>query len=245
MIPDNSPVTERSAKVCAHRGASGTHPENTAAAYDEAVRVGADMIEFDVRRSRDGQFVVMHDPAVDRTTNGSGMISDLSSDDIRRLDAGSGQQVPILGEAFAYSEHAILNVHAYPQTDVDADSMSDALVELFATRQAYDRGFVTSKDVRMLRRIRALDQRIRLCCLLARRDPDYIQRVLDEIRCDVLQPSNKIVTPQLVADAHDHGLKINPFYADEEGEMRRLIECGVDGILTNFPALLVQVLEAD
>ena len=185
----------------------------------------------------------MHDPAVDRTTNGSGMITDLSIDDIRGLDAGSGQQVPTLREAFVYSEHAVLNVHAYPETDEDVDAMADALVELFATRQAHDRGFVTSLDVRLLRRVRALDQRIRICCLLAQREPEYVQLVLDKIKCDVLQPSNTIVTPQLVAEAHDHGLKINPFFANEEDEMRRLIACGVDGILTDFPARLIQVLE--
>lgn len=234
----------RRIKVCAHRGSSGTHPENTAAAYDEAVRVGADMIEFDVRRCRDGGFIVMHDPAVDRTTNGSGMIADLSSDEIRRLDAGNGEQVPKLGQAFAYAERMILNVHAYPETDEDVESMADVLVELFSTPPAYDRGFVTSQNVSILRRIRALDPRIRLCCLLAQRDSKYVQLVLQRIDCDVLQPSNTIVTPQFVAEAHDRGLKVNPFFANEEGEMRRVIACGVDGLLTDFPARLIQVLEA-
>ena len=67
----------------------------------------------------------------------------------------------------------------------------------------------------------------------------YIPRTSGRIRCDVFQPRNTIVTPELVAEAHALGAKVNPFYADDEPEMRRLIDCGVDGILTNFPHRLI------
>ena len=71
--------------VCAHRGASGTHPENTLSAFAEAVRLGCDMIEFDVRMTKDGECVILHDATVDRTTRGTGNIWDLTLEDVKAL----------------------------------------------------------------------------------------------------------------------------------------------------------------
>ena len=78
----------RHVKVCAHRGASDTHPENTIEAFREAIRLGAQMIEFDVALSRDGKLVLMHDSTVDRTTNGKGPVSQLTLEELKKLDAG-------------------------------------------------------------------------------------------------------------------------------------------------------------
>ena len=75
--------------ICAHRGANNTHPENTIAAFKEAIRLGVHMIEFDVQMSKDGELVVIHDKSVDRTTNGQGKVSDLSLIELKHLDAGS------------------------------------------------------------------------------------------------------------------------------------------------------------
>lgn len=91
--------------ICAYRGASNTHPENTCAAFREAIRLGAHMIEMDVCFTKDRHLVLMHDVTVDRTTNGRGAVSDLTLEDIKRLDAGSwksgqfeGEKVPTLKE---------------------------------------------------------------------------------------------------------------------------------------------------
>jgi glycerophosphoryl diester phosphodiesterase len=105
--------------VCAHRGAMATHPENTLAAFQEAVRLGAHMIEFDINLTKDERIVLMHDPTVDRTTDGSGRVTDLTFEEIRRLDAGawkgtrfSGERVPTLEETLSMMPVNIwLNVH--------------------------------------------------------------------------------------------------------------------------------------
>ena len=105
--------------VCAHRGETQVHPENTLAAFRKAIAMGAHQIEFDVQLTRDGHPVVMHDATVDRTTDGSGQISDLTLAQIRELDAGSwkaprfrGERVPTLEEALAVMPRNIwLNVH--------------------------------------------------------------------------------------------------------------------------------------
>jgi glycerophosphoryl diester phosphodiesterase len=229
-----------SVKVCAHRGASGTHPENTAAAYDEAVRLGCEMMEFDVRRTVDGQFIIMHDPTVDRTTDGTGAVADLTFDAIRALDAGEGQRVPALDEALAYADRLMLNIHAYPVTDADIEPMAAAILDGLRNVD-HRRWFVACLVADMLTAVTKLDGEARLCPLLAQRDVDYINRARAIAGCCVLQPMNAIVTPRFVAEAHEHGLKVNPFYADDEAEMRRLIACDVDGILTNQPARLMAV----
>ena len=105
--------------ICAHRGASQTHPENTIAAFNEAVRLGAHMIEFDVRMTRDSKLVVIHDESVDRTTNGSGFVRELTLEEIKLLDVGSwksnnfeGERIPTLSEVLNIIPQNIwLNIH--------------------------------------------------------------------------------------------------------------------------------------
>jgi len=82
-----------------HRGAAGHAPENTLLSIQKAIEIGVDIVEVDVRRTRDGELVLLHDQRVNRTTNGRGHIGDLSFEEARRLDAGSGQAIPSLREA--------------------------------------------------------------------------------------------------------------------------------------------------
>jgi glycerophosphoryl diester phosphodiesterase len=94
--------------VCAHRGRSGVAPENTLAAFEAAVDLGADFLELDVRRSADGEIVCIHDATVDRTTDGTGAVADLTLAELRALDAGSwkdaryaGERIPLLSAVLA------------------------------------------------------------------------------------------------------------------------------------------------
>src|SRR5688500_14404877 len=81
-----------------HRGAAGTESENTLRSFRRAIELGVDMIEFDVQATRDDHLVVLHDKRVDRTTSGRGLISELTIDEVRALDAGHGERVPLLSE---------------------------------------------------------------------------------------------------------------------------------------------------
>ncbi len=105
--------------ICAHRGAMDTHPENTIAAFKEAIRLQVQMIELDVRLTKDKQLVILHDETVDRTTNGKGKIEDLTLEQVKQLDAGSwkspefkGEKIPTFEETLAVMPDNIwLNVH--------------------------------------------------------------------------------------------------------------------------------------
>jgi glycerophosphoryl diester phosphodiesterase len=116
--------------ICAHRGASLTHPENTLPAFREAIRLGAQMIEFDVAMTRDNEIVLMHDKTVDRTTNGSGPVSEYTLAEIQQLDAGGfkgpefkGTQVPTLGQTLQMMPDNIwLNVHLKGSTQLAVET---------------------------------------------------------------------------------------------------------------------------
>ena len=235
-------MSKKRITVCAHRGASGTHPENSLGAFDEAIRLGADGIEFDVRYTSDGHFVVIHDATVDRTTHGRGAVSELSLAAIRGLSAGGREAVPLLDEAMGYADRAVLNVHV----KLENDEQADALVNVFRNDHREElvngRAYIASKDQRLLRKLKEVVPGVRLCNLLGQGRPDYIDAVINSVPCEVLQPRNEIVTADLVDRAHSLGQQVIPFYADDESEMRRLIDCGVDGILTNFPGRLVNLL---
>ena len=245
MIILEEKIMDRSNKfpmICAHRGASGTHPENTASAFDEALSVGAQMIEFDVRRTRDGNFVIVHDSTVDRTTDGQGAISELTFDYIRSLNAGHGEPVLTLSKAMSYAQKAMLNIHAYPENDEDALAIANALVTYFVDGDIYDCAFVTAANLNLLKHVHKADPKIRLCNLIGQGAEDYVTTAISSHPCQVLQPRNTIVTRQLVDEAHAQGLKVNSFFADDQEEMSRLVACGVDGILTNYPARLLACL---
>ena len=230
-------------KCCAHRGASSTHPENTVAAFEEAVRLGADMIEFDVGMTADRVPMLLHDGTVDRTTDGSGPLASLTFDEARRLDAGSykgaafaGERIPTLAEALdAIPSGIVLNVHVKPAAGV-VDATVDVLRDMGRLGDA-----VIAGDADQMRRVHEIDPAIRRCNLERQGHGEYLALCV-ELGVPWLQYGYAQVTEESVQAAHDRGIVVNCFYANDEAEMRRQIECGVDYILTDHPALLLRVL---
>ena len=226
--------------VTAHRGASTHYPENTRAAFEAAIDLSVECIEFDVRCTKDRGLVIIHDDRVDRISDGSGVIGDMTTAQVRSLDAGSWFGPQFGGERFLTLEQTLdlmpasmrLNVHL-KATDADRTHLVEAVIERLSDRRLHDRAFITGAEAILLEARRVAPQ-IAICSNLP------VARC-DEIDCRILQPSNQITTPELVAEAHKSGIEVHPFYADDPDEMRRLIECGVDGILTNDSRLLQQV----
>lgn len=233
----------RRVSVVAHRGASGCCPENTGAALREAVRLQVEAIEFDVRLTGDGRGVLLHDPTVDRTSNGTGAAATLSLAELRSLDAGSwfdsrfaGERLLSLEEGFDLVPDSIrLNIHVKAGS-ADRDRVVPLVVRELSRRGRLGTAFVAS-DQESLAMARRVEPGVEICNLSTEPADSYVRRS-EGIGCRILQPGNGMTTPALVAEAHRRGMEVNPFYADEEAEMLRLIECGVDGILTNEPERL-------
>ena len=239
----------RHTTVCAHRGRSGLYPENTMSAFRAAWELNVDMIELDVAMTADGMLAVLHDRSVDRTTSGTGNIDELPGDYVRRLDAGRkkgegfvGERIPALGEVLAETPpRCRLNIHVKPFAP-SVPELVQAVVREIVDRELLKTAYVTS-DADIVRMAQEADNRIVTCNLSGQGGDsiDYI-KLSRELACTILQPGNAIVTKEFCQAAHDAGLEVNPFYADEAGEMARLIGCGVDGILTNYPARLLKFL---
>jgi glycerophosphoryl diester phosphodiesterase len=223
--------------VCAHRGASRTHPENTLPALHEAVRLGARMIEFDVRRTRDGALVLMHDATVDRTTDGAGVIADLSLAEVRRLDAGAwkgpeftGTRVPTLREALrAMPVDVWLNVHLKGDPELGA-ACAVAIRAENRTSQAF-----LACDAAAARAARAAVPEI-LLCNMEREDGGerYVASTLAEarrfrfIQLVRLGGRDDEVLRGWCEALRGGGVMVNAFGGgDDPRELARWLDCGV------------------
>jgi glycerophosphoryl diester phosphodiesterase len=232
--------------VVAHRGASATHPENTAAAFHEAIRLGVECIELDIHRSADGGLILIHDGTVDRTSDGSGKVAELTTAEILALDAGSwfdpawaNEHFLLLQEALELIPAAIrLNVHVKAY-DHDRQLLAPEVVDVLQAQGRLDNAFMAADEATLIC-ARQRQRSLEICNLSVQPAQDYVQRS-SRINCRILQPSHAMTTVQMVSDAHALGMEVNPFFADDEQEMRRLGDCGVDGILTNQPARLQDV----
>jgi glycerophosphoryl diester phosphodiesterase len=233
----------RSVAITAHRGASGEHPENTRSAFQAAIDLGVDRIEFDVRLTRDRQLVVIHDDSVDRISNGTGVIAEMDLAQILQLDAGAHIHARFSGERFLTLTQTLdlmpgsmhLNVHV-KATHTDREVLVPLVVAELVRRQLLATAFVTGAEANLLTARRVAPQ-IEICSNLP------VSRCV-AIGCRILQPANGITTSALVAEAHAAGIEVHPFYADDAAEMQRLMDCGVDGILTNYPRRLQALLGA-
>ena len=236
-----------SVAVFAHRGASGTHPENTAAAFAEALRLGGDAVEFDVRLTADRKMVVIHDAMVDRTSDGHGEVRHMTLAEMADLDAGAWFEARFTGERFMTLEAVLdllegdfrLNIHAKVD-DRDRDILVPMVARELVRRDLFDQAFIAA-DQLALALVRRVDARLAICNLSVEPQCNYIRRSR-ALECRILQPRNAATDAALVAQAHACDMEVNPFYADDEEEMERLIDCGVDGVLTNEPAKLQAVV---
>ena len=235
--------------VCAHRGRSGLYPENTMAAFRAAWELDVDMIELDVASTADGALVLLHDRSVDRTTSGTGNVDELPAAYVERLDAGrkkdprfTGERVPLLGDVLEEAPpRCRLNIHVKPHAP-SLERLVEAVVCAVADANLLGRAYVTG-EADIVRLAQAADNRIVTCNLSGQGGDgtEYID-LSRRLGCTILQPNNGLVTAEFCRAARDAGLEVNPFYADDPGEMARLIGCGVDGILTNYPAVLLKLL---
>lgn len=236
--------------IFGHRGASAHAPENTIAAFELALVQQADAIELDVKLSADGHVVVIHDSTVDRTTNGTGRVKDLSLSDLRALDAGSffsekfrGEKIPTLNEVFeTVGKRTFINVEL-----TNYDTRRDQLVEM----------------VCMLVKKHQLQKRIMFSSFLASnlsKARSYLPDVPGGLlalngllgswarsfgfvfgKYQALHPYLKDMTQQEALRVHRLNRRVHVWTVNDEQDMRRLFGWGVDGIFTDDPQLAVRV----
>jgi len=255
MLPTPPPTVQTSSVlVVAHRGGAALAPENTLAAFENALKIGVDQVECDVHLSRDGELIVMHDPDVSRTTNGAGQIGELTLAEIKTLNAaakfGGGawaaQPPPTLGELLD-----LVKGKAGIQIEIKTAAgnarypgIEKKVADLLDARGMTDKAIVISFDFPTLKDIKAIDPRIKTGALVnsqwmtARmaKSPDQI---LDEIvqatGADYYMPTAGSVSEALVKATHAKGVKMGVWTVDAASDMRRLAGWGVDAITSNKP----------
>ncbi|MFZ3215456.1 MAG: glycerophosphodiester phosphodiesterase family protein [Candidatus Acidiferrales bacterium] len=234
--------------VIAHRGASGHAPENTLAAFERAVQLGAGFIETDLHLTRDARFVAIHDATLERTTNGRGNVHDFTLAELRKLDAGMwfdrefmGLRTPTLEEVLEFaSKHDVI---FYLEVKYDAAwGMHHSLVAALHRSESTARTIVISFDESTLSALRQADSSVMMGLLVEEPRADYAKAAI-ELGVRQLCPRANLVTPELVEEAHRLDLQVATWTVNEPKVMRAVAAAGVDGIMTNFPDRLQATLE--
>jgi glycerophosphoryl diester phosphodiesterase len=249
----------------AHRGASLRAPENTVDAFRLAVESEAGGLELDVHLTSDGRIVVIHDDTVDRTTDGSGLVRDMTLREVQSLDAGyrftsdggaahpyrdRGIRAPELGEVLRAFPDLAVNIdikEAQPGVEV-------ALLQVLADAGAEGRVLVVSEISAVVDRFRKLSggristgasqREIEVFYRLSMRGQEAVLRPsYDALQVPVGYRGRAVVTPRLLEAAHNRGVRVDVWTVDDPAEMRRLLDLGVDVVMTNRPEVLKEVLE--
>ncbi|MDB5097777.1 MAG: glycerophosphoryl diester phosphodiesterase [Cyanobacteria bacterium RYN_339] len=227
--------------IMGHRGAMGTAPENTMASFKQAVALGVEAVELDVHLSKDGRLVVIHDESVDRTTDGTGEVADLTLAELKALDAGSwfdakfaGERIPTLEEVLAWAKDVVPVV-----IEVKFNRHIEQIVQ--ATVMEVER-LGAAGNVAVI----SFDHNVSFGVKSLR--PDwmsgvlYVGRLVDPVglaqasKANGLLPMWGMLTPDQVEKAHAAGLWVGVWAPNTEAELKHAIAMGADMIGTNYPA---------
>ncbi|QQS37456.1 MAG: glycerophosphodiester phosphodiesterase [Ignavibacteriales bacterium] len=235
--------------VIAHLGAAGYAPENTITAFKMAIESGADAIEIDLRQTKDGVLVVLHDESVDRTTDGKGEVDELTYKELMKLDAGnwfdenfSGERIPTLKEVLALLNDSIKIIIELKADDDDHPGIEQRVVNMIRGSGLEDQTILKSFNPNVIKRLRKIAPEIQLCYVYALRIP-WLGLIVDtgisfgsifDIDADYLQPHRFFLSKSFVQDAQSNGYKVIAWGVESESAIQEAIEFGVDGIETDY-----------
>ena len=235
--------------VCfAHRGARGHAPENTLLAFALAFELGADAVECDVRRSRDGRLVVIHDDTLDRTTNGKGPVAGKSFAELRALDAGMNRRIPQFIPALEEVLELVrrkdgqinleIKGHTFEESIATAVAMEPVLRALPEARRS--RVLVSSFEHPAIAHLKERLPWLRLGALFGRewRGQDLVAPAL-ALGAEAIHPEVGLLSEESVLAAHLAGLRVNVWTANSWARIHRLLRWRVDGIFSDLPERVV------
>lgn len=230
----------------AHRGATGYAPENTIAAFDKAIEMKADYIEMDIQRTKDGELVIIHDTSVDRTTDGTGYIKDLTSNQLRDLDAGSWKGDEFAGEKIPTFDEILDKYHGkigillelkapelYPGIE---ESIAQELKDRNLDKPQNEKMIIQSFNFESMKKMNTLLPNVPIGVLTGSKAHTTPQ-ALEEFSsyADYFNPSYGLITEDLVNQVHSQGMKISSWTVRSQESADFLLEMKVDGIITDYP----------
>jgi glycerophosphoryl diester phosphodiesterase len=217
----------------AHRGDWSKAPENTVAAFEAAERAGADMIELDVRLTSDGRVAVVHDPTLERIWGLRAAVASTTFDEVRALRSGE-HRIATLSEALDCVSVGVM-------VDYTVADVVDAALEAVQDADALGRVVFSGGNLEGHRRLRTLAPAARIALTWTQSTPPAAA-LLDELDPEFFNPPHELVDASVVESMHERGLKVSTWTVDDPAEMRRVIDIGVDAVITNRIETLVALL---
>lgn len=245
--------------IIAHRGANRYAPQNTMPAFEKALEIGVDGTETDVHSTKDGYIVICHNDTVDEMSDGIGKIADYTFEDIRKLDFGkkfssefAGTTLPTVDEYLECMKSdeslSIINIEIKPCKGDRADIVRKT-IDAAKRHGVFDKLLISSFDYKMLVEAKKVDP----TCQTAYLYPIYAQILSSwgirpiwlakRIKCDAIHPHKNFINKLSIKRAHKAGMKVNAWTVNEEKDVIRLIEIGVDGLITDSPDEVKKIID--
>jgi glycerophosphoryl diester phosphodiesterase len=230
-------------QITAHRGASAEAPENTLAALRRAIEAGATYAEIDVQHTRDGRIVLLHDADLMRMAGDPRRLAGLSLEELGGIDVGIRHQPSFPGERVPTLEQAIelvrdrMKLNIELKYNVPDESLAPAVIELLRREDFLDSAVITSLDYAALRQVRSLEPRLRIGHIVTASVGDVLRSEADFLSLNAAKAGSS-----LVRRAHAAGKQVHVWTVNDAEAMVRMIERGVDNIITDRPALLAEVM---
>lgn len=244
--------------VISHRGANIYAPQNTLPAFKKSLEIGVDGFETDIHITKDGQLVLCHNYTIDSTSDGKGSISQMTLAELRNYDFGSyfspkyiGTRIPTMDEFLSLVENAdikVLNIELKSPKENETAIVSET-IRLVKEHGLFEKLLISSFDPKLLVEAKQIDKNCKTGFLysvnrktaipMLRR---YIE-VAKELGVDALHPQNLFVNEKYVRDAHEAGLIVNTWTVNTVKDIEKMIRCGVDGIITNYPDVVKGIIE--
>lgn len=218
----------------AHRGASNYAPENTLEAFKKAIQLKADIVEFDVHPTKDGKIIVMHDHNVKRTTDGIGLIRNLSFKEIRKFHEPNGESVPSLQDVLdMLKNRCACKIH------IKDRAMEKKVIKAIEKNHIENSAIITSEIFSVLKKIKQLSSKIKIelggLGFREKISIDMMIRKAKRVKADIISPHHSITTEKLVKEAHKNGLEVHVWTVNDKDTIEKMKRIGVDGITSDYP----------
>ncbi len=221
-----------------HRGAPREAPENTLISFRRAIDVGVDWIEFDLRESRDGVLVVIHDDTVDRTTNGRGRIDEMTFEELEKLDAGYGQRIPSLQQVIDLAKGKIRM-----DMEIKGEGIEEHVVDAIKKNGIVRQCMVSSFNYDSIKRVKAIEPEIMTAAILDKMPGDVekcLDILFDEVNTRTLLISKKIATEPFVGEVRRLGFEVGIWNADTPEEIEKYAAMDPRYLCSNYPERLAE-----
>ena len=222
--------------IIGHRGANNLAPENTLKSFTKAIELKADYIEFDIHLSKDKEIVIMHDADTLKTTGHKGLIKNMTLNELKKLDCGEGEKIPTLGELIEVAKGKI-----GLQIEVKANNMAELLIKILREEDLVETSIVSSFLHSELLKIQKMESHVKLATLEPTitnfsQDWNYLSGIINKVienKYYAIHPRYQLVNQLFIEFAHQHNIKVHIWTVNSKPVMKKFIEMGVDGIITD------------